>query len=217
MVVPTDVQVAFIASCVFADWGRRIIQAEHVASAERSLLVRTRFRRMGTAYASLFLAPVVAVFFCAWPGWETQYWLARAERLAGNGVHALAAGGFLLLLVVAADAGSRLAFAWITAGRLRRLRAVYLAGLAATLAIFLAEWPAPVRLGSVESFRADPATLPFIWQDGEFLALFLALLAYCAVPYFILFFRLRRESMPLGRPGGEGSGGVLVPEESHPR
>ena len=42
--------------------------------------------------AALFLTPLIAVFFRAWPAWETQYWCQEAEKLRGDGLLSLLAG-----------------------------------------------------------------------------------------------------------------------------
>ena len=194
MVVPTDIQVAFVTGAFFVDVGRKVIEAEHMASPERSRLAYCRFRNMAALYASLCLAPVIAVFFSAWPAWETQYWTLAAERLTGDGLRSSLAGLFLFMLVIAACLGNRLAFQLIISGRGHLVRPVYLIVLAATIGIFLANWPAPIRLGTVAQFRADPSLMPYIWEDTEFIVMFTGLLAYCAVPYAVAFFRLRREA-----------------------
>jgi len=192
MVVPTDIQVAFITGALFVDLGRRHIESEHSASPERSRLVYCRFRNLSVIYAALFLAPVIAVFFCAWPAWETQYWCQEAEKLRGDGLLSLLAGLYTACLVLAAYFGNWLSFRWLVSGRGHLIRPVYLAVGAITTVIFLIKWPAPIKLGSVAQFEADPNAMPYIWQDTQFIVMFLALLTYCAVPYVVVFFRLRR-------------------------
>jgi hypothetical protein len=192
MVIPTDIQVAFITGAVFVDMGRRRIEAEHRASPERSQWVCARFRLLGTLYAGLFLGPVIAVFFSAWPAWETQYWTIYAEHLGGHPGRALAAGAYLFGLIGSGYLGSHLALRWLLTGKGHRIRPVCVVILLATLAILFGRWPAPVRLGSVAAFRADPHALPYIWQDATFFGFFLLLLAYCGVPYVVIFFRFRR-------------------------
>ncbi|MDH3892386.1 MAG: hypothetical protein OEV49_15030 [candidate division Zixibacteria bacterium] len=192
MVVPTDVQVAFITGALFVDLGRRHIVSEHSASPERSRLAYCRFRNLSVIYAALFLTPVIAVFFSAWPAWETQYWCLQAEQLRGDGLLSLLAGLYLIGLVLAAYLGNWLAFRWLVSGKGHLIRPVYLAVGAVTTVIFLIKWPAPIRLGSAAQFQTDPNAMPYIWQDTQFFVMFLALLAYCAVPYVVVFFRVRR-------------------------
>ncbi len=193
MVIPTDIQVAFITGAFFVDMGRKYIEAEHRASPERSRLAYCRFRLWAVLYAALCLAPVVVIFFSAWPAWESQYWTGYAEQLLGNGFYSFFAGLFLFLLVGAGFLGSRLSFNWVIQGRGRLVRPVYLTVLAITIVIYLIQWPAPIRLGSVAQFRADPYSLPFIWQNSQFFSMFMALLTYCAIPVVVAFFYLRQE------------------------
>jgi len=194
-VIPTDIQVAFSAGAFLVDMGREYIEAEHKASPERSQLAYCRFRNWAALYAALCLAPVIAIFFSAWPAWETQYWTVHAEQLLDNGAYAFFAGLFVLLLVGAGFFGNWLAFRLVTQGRGKLVRPIYLSVLAVTTGIYLIQWPAPVKLGSVSQFRADPYSLPYIWQNTEFFVMFTVLLAYCAIPLIVMFFRLRRKNI----------------------
>lgn len=192
MVIPTDIQVAFITGAMFVDMGRRHIVSEHSVSPERSRLAYCRFRNLAVGYAALFLVPVIAVFFSAWPAWETQYWCSQAEMLRGDGLLSATAGIYLIGLVLAAYLGNWLSFNWLVSGKGHLIRPVYITAGLITTAIFAIKWPAPIKLGSVAQFNADPNTMLWIWQDTEFIVMFLALLTYCAVPYVVVFFRVRR-------------------------
>ncbi len=193
MVVPTDVQLTFVAAAVFTDLGGRYILAEHRKSSERSHAAYCKFRLRALLFPTLFLGPAAMTFMLAWPAWETQYWAARMDQTLGNGQNALVAGIFLAALVLAAFLGNWLGFRWVVRGRGWLLRVVYLAVLAVTIWIVIAQWPAPVRLGTVSQFRSDPTSLPFIWQDNTFFIMLVVLSAYCALPIVVLFFRIRRD------------------------
>ena len=114
MVLPTDIQVSFIDGAFFVDMGRKYIESEHTISPERSKLAYCKFRNMSLKYTILCLLPVIAVFFSAWPGWESQYWTVHAEKLKGNGLPSLLAGIYMILAVSAAYFGNWLSFKWIT-------------------------------------------------------------------------------------------------------
>lgn len=194
VVVTTDVQIAFVATAVFTDLGRRYILTEHRKSAECSHAAYCKFRLRALLFPTLFLGPAAMVFMQAWPAWETQYWTARMDQTLGNGYNAMVAGVFLAALVLAALLGNWLGFLWVTKGRVWSLRLVYLAVLAATVLAVLVRWPAAVRLGTVSQFRTHPASLPFIWQDNAFLLMFLLVSAYAVLPLIVFAFRIRRES-----------------------
>ncbi len=194
MVVPTDVQLSFVAGAVFTDLGRRYILAEHLKSPESSHAAYCKFRLRALLFPTLFVGPAAMTFMLAWPAWETQYWAARMDQTLGNGQNALVAGIFLAALVLAAFLGNWLGFRWVVTGREWLLRVVYLAALAVTILIVFVQWPAPVRLGTVSQFRSDSASLPFIWQDNTFFIMLVVLSVYCALPIVVLFFRIRRDS-----------------------
>jgi hypothetical protein len=78
MVVPTDIQFSFVAAAVFTDLGRRCILAECQKSPECSHVAYGKFRLRAFIFPIIFLGPAAIVSLLAWPGWETQYWSARA-------------------------------------------------------------------------------------------------------------------------------------------
>jgi hypothetical protein len=200
MVVPTDVQLSFVAAAVFTDLGRRYILAEHQKSPECSHAAYYKFRLRALLFPTLFVGPAAMTFMLAWPGWETQYWSARMDQTLGNALNALVAGVFLAALVLAALLGNWLGFRLVVRGRKWLLRTLYLAVLAVTILIVFAQWPAPVRLGTVSQFQSDPTGLPFIWQHNTFFIMLVILSVYSALPLIVLFFRIRRESALVSSP-----------------
>lgn len=197
MVIPTDIQVSFVMASFFVDMGRRQIEAESRISPERSRLVYNQFRKWALLNVALFLAPTIVVFFNAWPAWETQYWSSSVERLAGNPFTSLLAGLYAACLTLAALLGNYLSFRWIVRGRSKLLRPVYLTVLVVTVGIFLWQWPAPIVLGTVAGFKADPYGIPFIWEDFGFFIPFCLLLVYCFTPVIFVFFSLPEKYRPL--------------------
>ena len=189
MVLPTDIQFSFIAGAYFVDMARTYIN-EAQQSPTQAANVHLRFCLMGALYAAVFMIPDIAVSFSAYPAWESQYWMSAAEHLAGHGYLALLAGLYVVLAISAGYYGAWLALRWLTTGKGRRIRPMYLLVLAVTMIIYLGKWPAPVRVGSVAQFRADPLSLPLIWQNQEFFHIYLILLAYNAIPIILAFFIL---------------------------
>ncbi len=110
----------------------------------------------------------------------------------GNPLNGALYGLFLVLLCLAGWFGNWLGFRWILSGKRKRLRAIYLVVLLATIGLVLVQWPAPLRLGSYAAFHRDPAALPYIWQDRTFFASFWAISAYCVVPLAMWFLATRR-------------------------
>jgi hypothetical protein len=196
MVIPTDIQTAFIAGAFFADVGRKYFEAEHRASPERSQLAYNRLRVWSVLYAALFLVPAIVVSFGAWPAWESQYWTVYAEQIRGNGYYSLFIGLFVFLVVLAGYLSSCLSFRWVIEGRIKLLRIVYISVLVITFGIYMIQWPGPIRLGSVAQFRTDPYSLPYIWQDKVFFIIYILLLAYCAAPVVYGFFYFRKKKSP---------------------
>lgn len=155
-----------------------------------------QFRQRVLLYPALFLGPSATLFMLAWPGWESQYLSTAFSDTAGAPLHAALFAGFLLLLAAGAWFGNWLGFRWVRAGARKRLRALYLAVLAATLALVAVRWQAFVHLGSTEDFARDPSRLPFIWNDSVFFISFLALTSYCAAPLVFWWGRLRKQVNP---------------------
>lgn len=194
MVVPTDVQFSFIAAAFFADVGSNYILGEYRESPERFRAAKSRYQLRALLFPTLFVAPAAMTFMLAWPGWETQYWAERAEQTLNSGTNGLIAGVFLAAMVLAAILGNWFGFRCVVRRQVGLLRLVYLAVLSATVFILLVQWPAPVRLGTVTQFRSDPASLPFIWENGHFFTMLVALSIYCAVPVIVFYVLTRRES-----------------------
>ena len=194
MVVPTDVQLTFVAAAVFADFGGKYILAEHQKSPEHSRLAYCKYRLRALLFPTLFVGPVALTFMLAWPAWETQYWSLRMDQTLGNGLTSLVAGIFLAALVLAALLGSWFGFRCVVIGRRWLLRLVYLALFAFTIFIVFIQWPAPVRLGTASQFQSDPTVLPYIWKDNTFFIMFIVLSVYCVLPLVFFFFSIRRES-----------------------
>lgn len=192
MVVPTDVQVAFIVGAFFADIGAGGIKAAKRESGEQLNALYSRFRFRAVAYPSAFVGPGATTFMLGWPAWETQYWCASAEATAGNFLNASYFGIFLLLLFVGGWFGNWLGFKWVLSGARKRLRFLYLSVLALTSGLVMIQWPAPIRLGSYAGFHSNPGALPYIWQDQHFFISFWAITAYCALPLVIWFIQVRR-------------------------
>lgn len=199
MVVPTDIQVSFIAGAFLADLGAPVIEVAARESRERLGALYRRYQLRALAYAALFVGPAATVFMLGWPAWETQYWSARFEATRGAPLDAGLYGAFLLLLFVGGWLGNWLGFRWVLAGARRRLRALYLAVLAVTLAVFLGRWPAPIRLGSHAEFVRDPSAMPYVWDDPTFFASFCWILAYTALPLAIWSVRTWHARRRLGR------------------
>lgn len=192
MVVPTDVQVAFVVGAFFADIGAKLIDAAEGHSVEylRALYARFRFRAL--AYPSVFVAPAATTFMLAWPVWETQYWSAGFEATGGNILSAGSFGIFLLLMFGAGWFGNWLGFRWVLCGARKRLRILYVSIVVLTSGLVMVQWPAPIRLGSYAAFQSDPGAMPYIWQNRDFFVSFCALTLYCALPLVIWYIRIRR-------------------------
>jgi hypothetical protein len=199
MVVPTDIQVSFIAGAFLADFGAPLIEAASRESRERLGALYGQYRLRALAYPALFVGPAATVFMLGWPAWETQYWSARFEATQGAPLNAGLYGAFLLLLFVGGWLGNWLGFRWVLAGARRRLRGLYLAVLAVTMALVLGHWPAPIRLGSHAEFVRDPSAMPYVWQDPAFFVSFCWILAYTALPLGIWCIRIWRSRLELGR------------------
>jgi hypothetical protein len=190
MVVPTDIQVSFIAGAFLADFGAPVIEAASRESRERLGSLHGQYQLRALAYPALFVGPAATVFMLGWPAWETQYWSARFEATPGTPLNATLYGAFLALLFVGGWLGNWLGFRWVLAGARRRLRALYLSVLAVTVGIVIAQWPAPIRLGSHAEFVRDPSALPYVWQDSAFFVSFCWILAYTTVPLAIWCVRI---------------------------
>jgi hypothetical protein len=193
MVVPTDIQVSFITGALLADLGAPVIEAAARESRERLATLYGGYQLRALAYPAVFVGPAATVFMLGWPAWETQYWSGRFEATLGEPLHACLYGAFLALMFAGAWLGNWLGFRWVLGGARRRLRGLYLAVLAATVALFLANWPAPIRLGSHAAFVCDPSAMPYIWQDTTFFVSFWAVLAYTALPLAIWCLRIWRD------------------------
>jgi hypothetical protein len=192
MVIPTDVQVAFIAGAFFADVGAKAIEAARKHSAEQLGLLYSRYRFRALAYPSIFVGPAATAFMLGWPAWESQYWSPKFEATTGNLLNASYFGIFLLLLFAGAWFGNWLGFKWILSGARRRLRIFYVSVLFLTLGLVLVQWPAPIRLGSYVAFESNPNDLPYIWQDRSFFFSFWLITAYCVFPLVIWFIQVSR-------------------------
>ncbi len=192
MVIPTDVQVAFMVGAFFADIGARAIEAARKTSAEQLKVVYCQYRLRALAYASVFVGPAATTFMLGWPAWESQYWSARFDATAGSFGNSVYFGIFLLLLFIGAWFGNWLGFRWVLSAARKRLRIVYISVLLITLVVVVVQWPAPIRLGSYAEFERDPASLPYIWQDRGFFVSFWAITGYCTVPLVVWFVQIRR-------------------------
>ncbi len=192
MVIPTDVQVAFIVGAFFADIGARAIEAAKKHSTEHSRSLYSHYRFRALAYPAIFVGPAATTFMLGWPAWESQYWSSRLDATSGSFINASPYGIFLLLLFVGAWFGNWLGFRWVLSGARRRLRALYVSILILTMILVFVQWPAPIRLGSYEAFHNDPGALPYIWQDSGFFICFCMVTVYCAIPIVVWFIKVRR-------------------------
>ncbi len=194
MVVPTDIQITFCAAAFLADVGARSIEAARRHSEGRLAALYSRFRWRALAYASVVIGPTATVFFLAWPGWESQYWSPVFETTRGSPFHSMFYAIFLAALFLGAWAGCWLGFRWVLTGARKRLRILYVSIMILTVALVLGRWPAPVRLGSYEEFRADPGSLPYIWEDRIFFTTFWVLLFICIVPMVTWYIQACRDA-----------------------
>jgi len=202
--VVTDIQFCFAMGACFADLGAAgITKATTAADFPQSDLY-ARYRSRALSYPCLFLGPAATMFMLAWPGWETQYVAAAFQHTAGAPFNAALYGAFLLLLGLGAWFGTWLGFRWVLAGGRGRLRAVYLAVLAATIALVAVRGQAFVHLGTYEEFARDPSAMPYIWQDGTFFTSFWILSAYSAAPLLVWLIQIRKQQ-PGAAPDARGS------------
>jgi hypothetical protein len=192
-VVVTDIQACFAIGAFYADVASPLVGADQPPSALAGHPVYVQAQRRALLYPGLVLGPSATLFMLAWPGWESQYVSSAFERTAGAPAHAAFYAAFLLLLTAAAWFGNWLGFRWALGGARLRLRVVYLAVVAATIALVLARWPAPIRLGSYEAFVRDPSSMQLIWQDRVFFANFWALTIYCAAPLVVWLASWKRQ------------------------
>ncbi len=193
-VVPTDIQVTFCAAALLADVGARSIEAARKHSERRLTELYSRFRWRALAYASVVIGPSATVFFLAWPGWESQYWSPVFETTRENPINSMYYAIFLAALFLGAWVGCWLGFRWVLTGARKRLRVLYVSIMILTVALVLGRWPAPVRLGGYEGFRADIESLPFIWEDRTFFTTFWVLLFICIVPMVIWYIQVWRDA-----------------------
>ncbi len=192
MVIPTDIQVAFVTGAFLADVGAKAIEAAEKHSVEQLGMLYSGYRFRALAYPSVFVGPAATTFMLGWPAWESQYWSSRFEATTENPFNASYFGIFLLLLFVGGWFGNWLGFKWILSGARRRLRILYVSVLLLTLGLVLVRWPAPIRLGSYAAFESNPNNLPYIWQNWNFFFSFWMITAYCALPLVIWFIQIRR-------------------------
>ena len=192
MVIPTDVQVSFLAAAFFADLGADAIDAAAKRSTAEREALYSQFRFRALAYPALFVGPSATVFLLGWPAWESQYWSARFEATAANPINGVLYGFFLVSLFLGGWFGNWLGFRWVLSGARKRLRMLSMGILLLTVAIVCIQWPAPIRLGTYNGFLLDPSVLPYIWQDRTFFVGFWAITAYCAVPLVAWYFQIRQ-------------------------
>jgi len=191
--IVTDIQACFAIGALYADLAAPLLAATTKPESFAGSDVYARFRHRVLLYPALFLGPSATLFMLAWPGWESQYLGSAFVDTAGSPFHAALFAAFLFLLAAGAWFGNWLGFKWVLAGARRRLRALYLGILAATVALVVLRWPAFVHLGSVQAFDQNPDQLPFIWNDAVFFISFLALTSYCAAPLLVWWIRLRKQ------------------------
>jgi hypothetical protein len=201
MVIPTDVQVSFLAAAIFTDIGADAIEAAAKRSTAEREVLYSQYRFRALAYPALFVGPSATVFLLGWPAWESQYWSARFEATMGNPLNGVLYGFFLVSLFLGGWFGNWLGFRWVLSGARKRLRMLSIGILLLTIAIVCIQWPAPIRLGTYDGFLRDPSVLPYIWQDRTFFFAFCAISAYCVVPLVVWFLRIRRGAKE-GSPAG---------------
>ncbi|UCE19730.1 MAG: hypothetical protein JSV84_05130 [Gemmatimonadota bacterium] len=173
MVVPTDVQVAFVVGAFFADIGAKLIDAAEGHSVEylRALYARFRFRAL--AYPSVFVAPAATTFMLAWPVWETQYWSAGFEATGGNILSAGSFGIFLLLMFGAGWFGNWLGFRWVLCGARKRLRILYVSIVVLTSGLVMVHnGQPPSGWGATRRFRVIQGLCRTFGRIGTFLSAF---------------------------------------------
>jgi len=204
--VVTDIQACFAIGALFADLAAPALANTTDARSFGSSAVYARFRQRVLLYPALFLGPSATLFMLAWPGWESQYLGPAFADTAGAPFRAARFGVFLFLLAAGAWFGNWLGFKWVLSGARRRLRLLYLGILAATLALVAVRWQAFVHLGPVSAFAANPAQLPFIWNDSVFFVSFLALTSYCAAPLLVWWIRLRKQAAAAANPAAPAQG-----------
>jgi hypothetical protein len=199
MVIPTDVQVSFLAAAFFADLGADVIEAAAKHSTAEGEVLYSKYRIRALAYPALFVGPSATVFLLGWPAWESQYWSARFEATTGNPFNGTLYALFLVSLFLGGWFGNWLGFRWVLSGARKRLRVLSLGILLLTIAIVWVQWPAPIRLGTYDDFHRDPSGLPYIWQDRTFFVGFWVITAYCVVPLVVWYLRIR-QSVKKERP-----------------
>lgn len=199
-VVLTDIQIAFAAGALFADAGAPLIEAARRESEAKLNKIYGSFMLRSLIYAAVFLGPVATISLLAYPAWETQYISPIFDDTLGNPVNAFPYGIFLMAVFFGGWFGNWLGFKWVLNGGRKRLRILYIVVTIVTFAVVWLRYPAPVRVGTYEAFRANPDALPYWTEDRMFFLTFIVLLIIAGLPLLIEFLRIRMNVQRLGQP-----------------
>jgi hypothetical protein len=153
-VVQLDIPAAFAASQLIVDLARKKIVSEARESGAEKPLAYYRYLFYSIFFASVVIVPAGLYLVCGWPGWEQIYWSKRFEQLIHTGwVNSLYPTAFILGIVLAAYVGYRLAYHWVTTGRGRYLRPVYIGVLLIAGLVVLLCYPSFLMVGTYDQYH----------------------------------------------------------------
>jgi hypothetical protein len=163
--VQIDIPIAFIISQLTVDIGKNVIKAE--AKEEKGAKPKIYYQYLARCLlvAGLVIAPAGGYLLAGWPGWESQYWWWRFEQPMYSNVNALLPALFTFTIVLGGYLGFELGYRLVISDRERYLKPIYIGLLALTSGTVLLGWPAPVRVGTLQEFAANPAGMAYLWDN----------------------------------------------------
>jgi hypothetical protein len=163
--VQIDIPAAFVASQLMLDLGRDAIKAQAAAAPGRPTPLYYRFLTRALLFAGLVITPAGIYLLAGWPGWEQQYWTARAEHVVFEPGNALIPALFALAIVAAGWLGHVLGYRWLVSGKEKYLRPTYLTVLGLVTVIVLVGYPAFLLVGTYDEFHGDRSAMASVFGN----------------------------------------------------
>jgi hypothetical protein len=183
--VQVDVPMAFAIGTMFADAGRRQLQAG-------SSKYYYQILSLNIIYQIFFFSWIPVYFILNYFGWETTHMWWHEDAVTA---YPFFVPVFLVIFFAAVNAGFLLGYRLVTAGRLLANRVVYIAIFIYSGVWIFSQTDSTFRLGTFAQWQAGQA--PWFYEDRTFLAMLIISLLLWGIALAVVLIRLSREGKSL--------------------
>jgi hypothetical protein len=204
--VQIDIPAAFVVSLLSIDLGRQALLADSQNSGSAKTALYYRYLSRSLFFAAFVIAPAGIYLLSGWPGWEQIYWSKRFEEVMHTGwMNALLPAFFIMAIVLAGYLGHVLGYRWVTRGKERYVRPVWMGTLLAVTVLVLVHYPSFLLLGTYDQYHnlngQNRDAMAAVWSNAYgFSVAWLGVMAYFMGAFLVLVVQIRRESRLVSVP-----------------